>query len=132
MLSNTSLKKINFTIQKNRFLVVGFLNTFFGYGIYAFMILIDLKYKNALLVANVCGMIFNYFNFKIFVFDTRQGILTFFKFMLVYIVIYEINSFNLRFFTQEVSLNYYLGQVFCVPLNILVSWLLMNYWVFKE
>jgi hypothetical protein len=37
----------------------------------------------------------------------------------------------LSILTQEFNFNPYIGQVICIPPTVLISWLLMNYWVYK-
>jgi putative flippase GtrA len=50
------IKKHNFA----RFLLVGVLNTIFGYFLYGTLILIGLDYKLAVLLATILGVLFNF------------------------------------------------------------------------
>ncbi|NCQ92050.1 MAG: hypothetical protein GPI94_15420 [Microcystis aeruginosa LG13-03] len=50
------LKKHRFV----RFLLVGVLNTIFGYSLFAVLILIGLNYKYAVLIGTIQGVLFNF------------------------------------------------------------------------
>lgn len=115
-----------------KFLGVGMLNTLVGYCIYAGLVLIDLPYLLALLAATIAGVIFNYFSFGRMVFKARGGWLVFGKFILVYAVVYVINANLLNILTQIYYLDPYLGQVICILPNVVIGWLLMSYWVYKN
>jgi putative flippase GtrA len=84
-----------FAHQFVRFLVVGGLNTAIGYGIYAILIVLGLVPELALLVATIIGITVNYFTTGRMVFGTRGDGL-FFKFMLVYAVMYILTAVALR------------------------------------
>ncbi len=115
-----------------KFLSVGILNTIFGYSIYALFLFLGFTYTLALLFSTVLGVAFNYFNFGKFVFSGLRGGMIFCKFVAVYVGIYALNVVVLRVLVQYVLLNPYAGQLMCIPLSVLISWLLMNYWVFKR
>lgn len=115
-----------------KFLGVGVLNTLFGYGIYAGLVLINLPYLIALLMATLAGVIFNYFSFGQMVFKTHGGWLVFAKFILAYAMVYVINAALLSVLTQIYYFSPYLGQVICILPNVAISWLLMSYWVYKN
>jgi putative flippase GtrA len=117
--------------KKIRFLAVGVLNTIFGYVTYAVILFIGFPYPVALLLATILGIIFNYFNFKKIFFGHRDW-LAFFKFLAVYGAVFGVNTAGLRLLVQEFLINPYLGQIICVPPSLLLSWSLMNYWVFRK
>jgi hypothetical protein len=54
------------------------------------------------------------------------------KFVLAYVLIYAVNATLLRVFTIDFLLSPYIGQIMCIPIGVLMSWLLMNYWVYKN
>lgn len=114
------------------FLTVGLLNTIFGYAIYAVLVFIHWPYLTALFIATLAGVTFNYFSFGRMVFKARGGWLVFGKFIVAYAVVFAINAILLSVLTQVLSLSPYLGQVICIPPGVLISWLLMNYWVYKN
>ena len=119
-------------IKQIRFLLVGVLNTFFGYAAYAVFLFVGFPYPVALLLATICGIIFNYFNFGKFVFSSNHDWLAFSKFVTVYAAIYAINVVGLCVLMQYFLIDPYAGQLICVPPSVLLSWLLMNYWVFRR
>jgi putative flippase GtrA len=115
-----------------KFLSAGVLNTIFGYTVYAALLFFNVQYLVALFVATVAGVIFNYFSFGRMVFNGHSGWLVFLRFVISYALIYAVNVALLRILTEYFLLNPYLGQVICIPISILLSWLLMNYWVYKN
>jgi putative flippase GtrA len=117
--------------KKIKFLTAGVLNTFFGYAAYAVLLFVGLSYTLALLLATIFGVIFNYFNFGKFVFSGHRDWLVFCRFVAVYVVTYAINMVGLQVLMQDFLLDPYVGQVICIPPSVLLSWFLMNYWVFK-
>ena len=115
-----------------RFLSVGVLNTVFGYAIYAVLIFVNVPYLIALSAATAAGVIFNYFSFGRIVFHGHGGWLVFGKFVIAYAVIYGANAMLLKSLTKDFLLSPYVGQIICIPLSVLLSWLLMIYWVYKK
>jgi putative flippase GtrA len=115
-----------------KFLSAGVLNTVFGYSVYAVLLFIKFPYLLALFVATVAGIIFNYFSFGRLVFHGHGGWFVFGKFVIAYALIYGVNAAFLRVFTIDFLLSPYLGQAICIPISVLLSWLLMNYWVYKN
>lgn len=115
-----------------RFLGVGLLNTVVGYAIYAILILFDVPYLAALFMATVTGVIFNYFSIGRLVFKSRGGMIVFGKFIAAYGLVYFANAAGLELSIKNFQLNPYLGQALCVPPSVILSWLLMNYWVYKN
>jgi putative flippase GtrA len=115
-----------------RFIAVGLLNTVVGYAIYGILILLNVPYLAALLVATIAGVIFNYFSIGRLVFKSRGGRIVFVKFIAAYGVVYCINAVALEVLIKHFQFNPYIGQALCVPLSVIISWLLMNYWVYKK
>lgn len=115
-----------------KFLGVGLLNTVVGYAIYAILILLDLPYLVALLIATVTGVTFNYFSIGRLVFKSKGGVHVFAKFISAYGVVYFVNAAVLAVLIRHYHMGPYVGQVLCVPLSVLLSWLMMNYWVYKN
>lgn len=115
-----------------KFLSAGILNTVFGYSVYAVLLFIKVPYLVALFVATVAGVIFNYISFGRMVFNGHGGWFVFGKFVIAYALIYGANAALLRVLMVDFLLNPYLGQAICIPITILLSWLLMNYWVYKN
>jgi putative flippase GtrA len=73
-----------------RFLVVGGLNTVFGFSVYAVLITLGLHYVLALLIAQIIGVLFNFIVTGLVVFGNRNPRLLV-RFMPVYVVTYTLN-----------------------------------------
>jgi putative flippase GtrA len=115
-----------------KFLGAGLLNTAFGYAVYAGLLFFNAPYLAALFFATIAGVIFNYFSFGRMVFDGHGSWLVFGKFVAAYALIYGVNAALLSVLTDHFLLNPYLGQAICIPLSVLLSWILMNHWVYKN
>ena len=114
------------------FLTAGIVNTIFGYAVYAVLLFVGTSYLIALLLATIAGVIFNYFSFGRFVFHRHSGWLVFCRFVVTYAAIYGFNAAGLTVLTRDFLVSPYIGQVICIPPSVLLSWLLMNYWVFRK
>ncbi|MFA5793885.1 MAG: GtrA family protein [Candidatus Brocadiia bacterium] len=113
-----------------RFLIVGGVNTVFGYSIYALFIYIGLHYTIAALASTILGVLFNFKTTGIFVFKSNRNSLLF-KFIGVYAVIYLLNIACLKIFNM-LEVNMYLaGAILILPLAVL-SFILNKKYVFKE
>lgn len=115
-----------------KFLGVGVLNTVVGYAIYAILILVNVPYLAALFLATVAGVTFNYFSIGRLVFKSKGGLIIFGKFIAAYGVVYVVNAVALETAIKHFQLGPYLGQALCVPPSVILSWFLMNYWVYKN
>ena len=115
-----------------RFLSTGVLNTAFGYFVYAVMVFEGIAYSVALVVATVLGVVFNFFSFGRLVFRGQHGLVVFLKFVLAYCVVYVVNVTLLGVVIKDAGFNAYVAQAMCVPPSVLLSWILMNHWVFKK
>ena len=78
-----------------RFLLVGVINTLFGYFSFATLILIGLDYKLAALLATILGVLFNFQTTGRLVFGSKNNKLIF-RFVLVYVVTFLLNVEALR------------------------------------
>lgn len=115
-----------------KFLGVGLVNTIVGYAIYAILIALDVSYLASLLMATIAGVTFNYFSIGRLVFNSKGGFIVCCKFIAAYGVTYVVNAAGLALSIKYLQLNPYLGQALCVSPSVLLSWLLMNYWVYKN
>jgi len=115
-----------------KFLGVGVLNTVVGYAIYAILILANVPYLAALLLATVAGVTFNFFSIGRLVFKSNGGLVIFGKFIAAYGVVYVVNAVGLEIAIKHFQIGPYLGQALCVPTSVILSWLLMNFWVYKN
>jgi putative flippase GtrA len=118
--------------KPSKFILIGLLNTMFGYSAYALLIFFGLSFALALLISTVSGIIFNYFTFGQLFFNIGVNLENFIKFIITYLFIYLLNVSFLHLMINIWNVNSYMSQfLFLIPAAA-ISWLLMNYWVFKE
>ena len=128
------IKKI-YRDNRIKFICAGMINTTFGYLTYAILIFLGLSYTYSLTIATVSGVAFNYFSFgKIFL---RKNAVKFrwkffLKFIVVYIFLYIVNLSLLGASVNRLYLNPYIAQLFAMPITVMVSWILMNHWVYQS
>jgi len=115
-----------------KFLVVGLLNTVVGYGFYGILVLLQVPYLAALFMSTIMGVVFNYFSTGKLVFKSSGGRIIFAKFIAAYSMVYCINAVMLDVLVKHYQFDPYIGQALCVPLSVVMSWLLMNHWVYKK
>jgi len=77
------------------FLLVGGLNTLFGYGLFALLMFLGLHYALALFVATVVGVMFNFKSTGALVFKSNDNRLVL-RFVLGYVVVYFVNLAGIR------------------------------------
>lgn len=112
-----------------RFFAVSGLNTLFGYGLFALMILFGIKYPLALLLSTIAGILFNFKTISLLVFQSNNNILVF-KFLGVYGITYSINLAGLAIM-RNFGVNIYIGgAILLIPVG-LIGFLLNKIFVFN-
>lgn len=120
-------------IQENsfiRFLLVGIINTIFGYLIFSLFIYLGFHFSIAIIFSTLAGILFNFKTIGIIVFKSRENRLIF-KFFLVYLIIYVINLIGLKALGFY-SPNRYMDQAILAPFLAVVSYLLNKKFVFNK
>lgn len=112
-----------------RFLVVGGINTAFGYSVFALFILIGLHYVLAALLGTICGILFNFKTTGTLVFKNRDNRLIF-RFFGVYLITYSLMIGFLKLFDMAGVIPLVAGAIIALPMAV-VSFLLMRKLVFK-
>jgi len=113
-----------------KFILVGILNTAFGYSLFALFIFLNIHYSLAVFLSTVLGVLFNFKTIGKLVFDSHDNSLIF-RFIAVYVLLYLINISCLWFFKISGFENMYInGFVLLVPLA-LISFVLNKKFVFK-
>jgi putative flippase GtrA len=113
-----------------RFLLVGGINTIFGYGLFAFFIYLHLHYSLASLLSTVLGVLFNFKTTGKLVFKSSDNRLIV-RFFAVYGMVYVVNVMLLKGF-KWFGLNFYIaGAIIVLPLAVL-SFILNKRFVFKK
>jgi putative flippase GtrA len=118
------------SIQFLRFLIVGGLNTVFGYTIYSIFILLHLHYVFAALLGQICGILFNFKTTGTIVFKNKNNRLIF-RFFVVYLVTYLITIGLLKIFDIYNIGSLVAGAIIILPIAFL-SFILMKKFVFNK
>ena len=105
-----------------RFLIVGGINTLFGYGVFVLLIYIGLHYSLAALLGTILGILFNFQTVGRWVFNGYRRHL-FFKFIAVYGVTYLFNIAGLYFFNATGVSNYLAGAILILPVAFIAFFL---------
>jgi len=111
-----------------RFLLVGGLNTLFGYGIFA-LLLWGLPKSAALLGSTILGILFNFKTTGILVFESHNNRLIY-RFVLCYAIVYLVNLGLLQA-AENLEFNLWLAQaIYILPMAVL-AYSLQKSLVFK-
>lgn len=112
-----------------RFLIVGGINTAFGYGVFALLIFLKVHYAVAALLSTIFGVLFNFKTTGKLVFNSADNSLIF-KFIGVYTIIYAVNTGALKVFNSYNVNMYVAGAAMILPMAMLAFVLNKNL-VFK-
>lgn len=113
-----------------RFLLVGGLNTLFGYGMFSLFIFLGLHYSMAVAVAMVINVLFNFLTTSTIVFKNRDPRLIA-RFVAVYGVVYAANVGGLRGLHHFSDNNYICGAILVLPVALL-AFTLQKKFVFNK
>lgn len=111
-----------------RFLVVGILNTAFGYGLFALFISIGLHYVLASFIGTVFGILFNFFSTGCLVFNNKD-ISRLPWFFGVYGVTYVFGIVGLSIL-DDMEVDMYCAGLVMIPPSAVVSYFLNRWFVF--
>jgi putative flippase GtrA len=109
-------------IQLFRFLLVGGLNTVFGYTVFAVLILLHLHYVWAALLGQICGVLFNFKTTGTIVFKNKDNHLIF-QFVGVYLVTYLITIALLKILDYYGVSSLAAGAIVILPVALLAYFL---------
>ena len=112
-----------------RFILIGILNTAFGYSLYALLIFLGLRFDLAILISTVLGVFFNFKTTGILVFNNRRNNLIF-RYFGIYAIIYLINVILIWLMLKS-AINSYLAQAFVTPVLVIFSYAMQRDFVFK-
>jgi putative flippase GtrA len=113
-----------------RYILVGGMNTAFGYGMYACFLWMGLHYMFATLLGTVFGVLFNFKTYGILVFKNRSNRLIF-RYVAMYAFIYLCNNFWIFMFEKFAVNPYVSGCLWLIP-NAALSFLLSRQFVYKK
>lgn len=111
-----------------RFLVVGAVNTLFGYAVFAGLVLAGMPPMPALVITYVVGVAFNFMTTGKYVFGGARRE-AFLRFVAAYVVIYLFNVALFQAFTW-VGASPLVAQALCVPIVAVFSFAVFRFRVF--
>lgn len=112
-----------------KFILVGILNTAFGYLAFALLLFAGLHYTLAVILSTVAGILFNFKTTGVIVFKNNNNKLIF-KFVAVYALTCTIGIIILRL--AELShLNLYFAGLVSTGICAVIAFLLNKNWVFN-
>lgn len=114
-----------------RFVLVGCLNTAFGYAVYCLMLWIGLSYWWASLMGNILGVLFNFKTIGILVFKNPDNRL-FFRFVSCYVLAYGLNVGIIYVLTNHTILNDYWSGLIALPFVAMFTYVYQKLFVFKK
>jgi putative flippase GtrA len=126
MLFNLILKRILFI----KFIVVGGINTVFGYGVYWGLLQLDVHFAIAAFISTILGTIFNFFTIGRLVFKSKNNSF-FYKFVFCVSFLYLISTGGIAFI-HNFDISYEVAGLIIIIPRAAISFLLNKYWVFKE
>lgn len=115
--------------QVLRFILVGGLNTAFGYGLYVFLIWSGMHYAPAVFFSTVAGVLFNYFTSSNLVFR-KNRCFRLHRFILTYVFVYLINIVTIKIILCFGINAYIAGFIAIFPVT-LITFYLQKKWVFQ-
>lgn len=113
-----------------RFVIVGILNTLFGLGVYALLILLSLPVWAALIGTNVVGVSFNYLTTGKFAFS-HSGTNRFPRFVSIYLISYLLNYLGVMVL-MHMHLGPVVSQALLTPCMAVLTYLLQSRYVFGQ
>lgn len=124
------LKTIELNSKFIRFILIGMINTLFGYGVYFLLIKFGMHFSLAVLVSTSLGVVFNFKTIGKFVFEKSNNILIV-KFAAVYGLLYFINVSGIKFLNSYGFSFEFSGLMMLPPMAIL-SFIMNQKLVFKS
>ena len=112
------------------YVLVGVLNTAFGYSMFAMLICVGFHYTIAVLIGTLLGVLFNFKTIGKLVFKQNDNSLIF-RFVTVYIITMVLNIAGLRLYKNYNDNLYLAGILMLIPLTV-ISFILHNRFVFRK
>ena len=100
-----------------RYYLVGALNTFFGYSVYALLLLIGLQMYVAQITGHIIGVIFNYFTYSRHVFQAAPT--SKLRFVLSYLLNYLVGLTSLALAATIIASPYFAGLLAMLVTSII-------------
>ncbi len=107
--------------------MVGVINTLFFYFIYIFLLYINLLYYEAIVIANIFGIIFSFINFGRNVFDSNEHSL-FWRFLIAYLFL--IAFYTLLVTIIRVFVNDYIAGLLALMFHVPIAYIINKKFVY--
>lgn len=120
--TNHSTKQRLVKHQFLRFLIVGIMNSLFGYGCFAVLLYLGLHYAQALFIATLVGLMFNFKSTGSLVFKSQNNRLIL-RFIVVYSIVYSLNVLGIKAFFHFGVAPYFSGALLILPMAVLAFFL---------
>lgn len=111
-------------------MLVGIINSIFGYGCFFVFLYINFHYTAALFLATIAGILFNFKSIGALVFRSHNNLLVF-RFIGSYLSIYLINVAGINALSYIGLTPYVAGAVLIVPMAVL-AFILNKRFVFSH
>ena len=118
-----------FNIQFIKYILVGILNTLFGYTIFALLLYTGLHYAVVCILATIICVLFNYKTYGKLVFKNNKNALV--KFVSVYILTTSLSILGLKI-AKLYTINLYFAGFIITCVMAVISFILLKSYVFKE
>lgn len=122
---------IHFERQFLKYLLSGFINTIVGYSITIFMLININNLALALALSTIFSVFFNFVMYSIVGFSVKLTFSKFFKFLIVYIILYLLSLMAMQVLIIWIPLKIIAYSVF-YPISILLSFVMLRKFVFKN
>ena len=113
-----------------KYILVGIVNSAFAYGVYAGLIFLGVHYRLAVLLTFVIGILFNFKTIGRIVFKSNDNRLII-RFAASYMLVYLVANAGLEI-SHRTGFSLYAAGVLMMPLGAALSFVLFNYFVFRE
>ena len=113
-----------------KFILVGILNTIFGYGLWAILIFAGMHYALAVILSTIIAVLFNFKTTGCIVFKNKDNKLLW-KFIQMYIVTTFLSILVLKC-AKMLNINLYLAGFFLTGIIAMISFIIQKYYVFRK
>ena len=117
------------SIQFIKYILVGILNTVFGYAVFALLLYTGLHYALVCILSTIIGVLFNYKTYGKLVFNSKKNVLI--KFVLTYVITTSLSILGLKI-ANSYNINLYFAGFILTCLMAIISFILLKNYVFKE
>ena len=116
--------------QFHKYIIIGGINTAFGYGIFALFVFLGFHYSLAVIMATILGVLFNFQTYGRLVFKNHSNLLLV-RFILVYVMIYFVNVLLIALLTS-LKINTYIAGMLALSLTAYLGYIFNKRLVWKE